>query len=578
MKLRTNFRNPIDKVLLVVVIVYTTSKPWTLWAKTNPLLEMRDVDGHSINHNKYIAIRRGNRVVRNCIFLDWADCSSFLSNDDKEEVEFSVFEHIDDAITYIRIPDQSPPLHNSNPFDLPGVNLPAMNPDIALDVLANDSPTAIAISPVLTDTESAKDKQSTPCTSDERVKNSSGIKRKRTMDGSVESAKVPSKVWEKMFSVLKAYKDQYGTLDIKVQEDHPLSNELHRWVLEQRKAFRKFKSGFKNAFSDKKVARLLELGFDFQFYTWECRYEQLKGFQATHNGTGSNFDDHLSNHDHGLYLWWEQQRKQYLAHCKGKPSNLSSIQINQLRKFGMSTRAPKVDEDFEKMMMELLSHKKTHGHCNVSMSDNIPLARWVSKQRLQYRRLKEGKVSHLTAERMARLTDIGFIFSSKEKITSWDERLSMLREKHRADGHIRFHKSDQAMRSWINRIRKEYQAFQEGERTQLTQEKINQLNELGMVWVTGFPSGTTHAPRKTWNERFEDLKDFIRNNGHSFVPQAMPGLGEWVHTQRAEYKKMQKGEKSVLTAERALKLVEVGFCFDAKKQRGKGGDLRDIAP
>jgi hypothetical protein len=33
--------------------------------------------------------------------------------------------------------------------------------------------------------------------------------------------------------------------------------------------------------------------------------------------------------------------------------------------------------------------------------------------------------------------------------------------------------------------------------------------------------------------------------------------------QRVAYKKFKAGEKSTLTAEKALKLAEVGFCFEA---------------
>ena len=36
-----------------------------------------------------------------------------------------------------------------------------------------------------------------------------------------------------------------------------------------------------------------------------------------------------------------------------------------------------------------------------------------------------------------------------------------------------------------------------------------------------------------------------------------------VRMQRVAYKKFKAGEKSTMTVEKALKLTEVGFCFDA---------------
>ena len=51
--------------------------------------------------------------------------------------------------------------------------------------------------------------------------------------------------------------------------------------------------------------------------------------------------------------------------------------------------------------------------------------------------------------------------------------------------------------------------------------------------------------------------------GHTVVPQNSGPLGAWVHSQRVHYKKFKAGEKSQMTAEKALRLTEVGFCFNA---------------
>jgi hypothetical protein len=51
--------------------------------------------------------------------------------------------------------------------------------------------------------------------------------------------------------------------------------------------------------------------------------------------------------------------------------------------------------------------------------------------------------------------------------------------------------------------------------------------------------------------------------GHTVVPQNSGQLGAWVHSQRVHYKKFKAGEKSQMTAEKALRLTEIGFCFNA---------------
>lgn len=75
---------------------------------------------------------------------------------------------------------------------------------------------------------------------------------------------------------------------------------------------------------------------------------------------------------------------------------------------------------------------------------------------------------------------------------------------------------------------------------------------------------------KTWKERYEELQTFKEIYGHVIVPQNHSSLGWWVNTQRKEYKKLKLGKKSLLTAERVLKLVDVEFCFDASGHKGGG--------
>ena len=56
---------------------------------------------------------------------------------------------------------------------------------------------------------------------------------------------------------------------------------------------------------------------------------------------------------------------------------------------------------------------------------------------------------------------------------------------------------------------------------------------------------------------------YKKEMGDTVVPQNSGRLGQWVHAQRVHYKKFKRGEKSQMNAERALKLSEIGFVFDA---------------
>lgn len=65
------------------------------------------------------------------------------------------------------------------------------------------------------------------------------------------------------------------------------------------------------------------------------------------------------------------------------------------------------------------------------------------------------------------------------------------------------------------------------------------------------------------NVNHSELSQYKAEFGHTVVPQNSGQLGAWVHSQRVHYKKFKDGQKSQMTAEKALKLTEIGFCFNA---------------
>jgi Helicase associated domain len=62
------------------------------------------------------------------------------------------------------------------------------------------------------------------------------------------------------------------------------------------------------------------------------------------------------------------------------------------------------------------------------------------------------------------------------------------------------------------------------------------------------------------------LCQFQNENGHCTVPQKYPVLGQWVHTQRNNYRALVHGKKSALTQERIQQLKSIGFDFGRERQ------------
>lgn len=73
------------------------------------------------------------------------------------------------------------------------------------------------------------------------------------------------------------------------------------------------------------------------------------------------------------------------------------------------------------------------------------------------------------------------------------------------------------------------------------------------------------AQQDRWDERFEELRHFVREHGHCHVPtrlESNPSLARWCKRQRYQYKLKCAGEHSTLTEEREEKLNDLDFVWD----------------
>merc|ERR1719148_395596 len=99
-----------------------------------------------------------------------------------------------------------------------------------------------------------------------------------------------------------------------------------------------------------------------------------------------------------------------------------------------------------------------------------------------------------------------------------------------------------------------YNRLLRGEQSSLSEERRKKLDDIGFVLkvFVGVP----------WETRYEELVEYKRLNGDCNVPQlykANPQLGKWVKYQRTLYKRLVRGEQSVLSEEQKKKLEDAGF-------------------
>ncbi len=164
--------------------------------------------------------------------------------------------------------------------------------------------------------------------------------------------------------------------------------------------------------------------------------------------------------------------------------------------------------------------------------------------------MQQGKPSHMTVERVEMLNQIDFVWH----VNTWNERYEELKAFKDQFGHflVPTDYQNKQLRPWITTQRSHYRFLQEGKPSQLTDERIEMLDKIGFPWKT----------REDWQTRYQELVQFIEENGNCAVPRnynRFPKLYRWVNCQRMEYQKYTEGSTSRLKADQISLLENVGF-------------------
>ena len=220
---------------------------------------------------------------------------------------------------------------------------------------------------------------------------------------------------------------------------------------------------------------------------------------------------------------------------------------------------------------ELKEFKKEMGHCNVPTrySKNPRLGKWVSSQRTEFRRLKEGKATTATKERVDMLDSVCFVWESKQSKheAEWMKKIHELKEFRKETGHCNvpyMYTKNPKLSHWVQRQREYLRKAHNGEPTPLTKKRIDMLHAVGFVL-----DARRDASNAKWLELFRELKEFKREWGHCCVPDKYsknPRLANWAQLQRGDLRRLNKGEPplSYLNQDRINMLNSVGFVWEPK--------------
>ena len=207
-----------------------------------------------------------------------------------------------------------------------------------------------------------------------------------------------------------------------------------------------------------------------------------------------------------------------------------------------------------------------HGHLDVPTTyryKQLTLGKWIYTQR----RIKKGEISGVLSDWKIRMLDsIGMIWEPRRNLP-WNTGIEHAREYRETFGDLHIpveyvSPDGYKLGRWISYLR--YVGSRKERRGKLSDEKIRQLNELGMAW-NKFDSSfeQNYAEAEKYYREYGDLlvpADYISENGVK--------VGRWIHSMRCA----KKGKnKALLTEERISRLNAIGMQWSVlEKQWEKG--------
>ncbi|KAL7538258.1 hypothetical protein ACHAXR_008412 [Thalassiosira sp. AJA248-18] len=508
---------------------------------------------------RYYAVRAGYAVgssltvkIRSAIFLHWDDARGFvdglLSSDHR--AEYAAFDSVEEAESYLVKGERA---EAEEAIGVASAATSSIEKKISLPIKQSTAKKKI---------------RKTGKSIGTGENNAASSKPKKMKDPNAEE-----KRWEIMYNKLIEYKkNNSGSIDI--PKIPPGERDSTMKGLETLRRWRNVQQNESVNMTSEKRQKLKELGFQLS-KPWDHMYEML----ANHKAETGTLDVVVDNEE--LYTWTKTQKTMLAKHFQGKSTALSNEQVKNLTNLGFGQSRPgtvrvvdtvSIEAKWNSMLAELKAYKERNDGSMVFSSSTSDLPKseraikyWVIEQRREFKKMQNGEESTtLTAMRMQRLTELGFDFKPRPEKVPWEQRIESLRRFVEENGHCRPPIGHPELGAFARNTRQRYRQWCQGKSNGLTDERVNELRELGFVFQAGKTPQLRVEKKLSWDQRFQELLEFKEIHGHCVVPQLSGPLGGWVRMQRVAYKRFKAGdEKSSMTAEKALKLSEAGFCFDA---------------
>ena len=356
------------------------------------------------------------------------------------------------------------------------------------------------------------------------------------------------KAWNEKYEALKKYYEEHGNIDVPVNYETEEGIKLGSWLHNQRSSY---KGNGTCRITGNQIQLLNDLGMKWEVIkeTWDNYYSALKEYYREHENIDVPYNYETKE---GLKLgeWLYYQR----LTCK----NIEREKL--LNKLGMIWDISM--ETWDEKYYALEEYYKGHGNVDVptryETKDGIKLGYWVSVQRKAY---KEKGTCKITEDQIQLLNDLGMKWEFKKEI--WDDYYSALEEYYKEHGNIdvptRYETKDGIkLGSWLHNQR---QAYKGKGTCKITEEQIQFLNNLGMIW---------NRYTNSWLKYYTALEEYYKEHGNIDVPknyETKDGvkLGRWLGTQRQAYK--GKGKVTNKINENQIQLLNnLGMKWEIQKE------------
>ena len=341
--------------------------------------------------------------------------------------------------------------------------------------------------------------------------------------------------FDEWLELVRKYKEQYGNLLVPSKYITPTGENLGRWIVNCRAAFKKGKLSLEQREALDKIGMTWQM---VERNDWKDMFALASLYKEEHGNLIVPFS-YITPNGKPLGRWIRQQRTNY------QQKKLSEKQIEKLESIGMLWHARK--DDWEEMYSLATDYYKEHGNLNVPKDyvtpEGEPLGHWIKNQRLYYCYKRT-----ITEEQIEKLNSIGMLWKVNQDY-SWNHMYNLSKKYFEKHGNLLITRSYVAengehLGKWIATRRCEYMAGT------LSKEKQEKLEDIGMVWQVN--------QSYSWSHMYKLAADYFEKYGNLSTrrnsnPPLSPNLLNWLSWQRKYY------QMNMLSESKTKKLESIGM-------------------